>query len=258
MKILVTGVAGFIGSALTLKLLERGDVVLGIDNLNDYYDVALKKARLARLETREKFSFELLDIAQEPERSRRSDPADEGVEIELVLERLLADGGVIEIDSIADGEPVGRDDLDPLASFVDLDRFLETKNGDGLAEQFEPRGVDEMGERQSAAVDDGHFRAVDVDVEIGDAVGYDRAEEVLHRSDGGLHSVRMAEKQSFEKFLIHLAVVIIQAAVLFFIYGLQLSMKEPEYRTAEAFRFDLQPFIDLVGWNIVDVNGFVV
>ncbi len=48
MKILVTGTAGFIGSHVALKLLERGDEVVGIDNLNDYYDVSLKQARLAR------------------------------------------------------------------------------------------------------------------------------------------------------------------------------------------------------------------
>lgn len=49
MKILVTGSAGFIGSHVALRLLERGDEVIGIDNLSDYYDVNLKKARLARL-----------------------------------------------------------------------------------------------------------------------------------------------------------------------------------------------------------------
>jgi UDP-glucuronate 4-epimerase len=48
MKVLVTGAAGFIGSALSLRLLERGDEVIGIDNLNDYYDVSLKQARLER------------------------------------------------------------------------------------------------------------------------------------------------------------------------------------------------------------------
>ncbi len=48
MKILVTGTAGFIGSHLALRLLERGDQVIGLDSLNDYYDVNLKKARLAR------------------------------------------------------------------------------------------------------------------------------------------------------------------------------------------------------------------
>jgi UDP-glucuronate 4-epimerase len=48
MKVLVTGSAGFIGSALSIKLLERGDEVLGIDNHNDYYDPALKDARIAR------------------------------------------------------------------------------------------------------------------------------------------------------------------------------------------------------------------
>ena len=48
MKILVTGSAGFIGSAVTLRLLERGDEVVGIDNHNKYYDPALKEARLSR------------------------------------------------------------------------------------------------------------------------------------------------------------------------------------------------------------------
>lgn len=50
MKVLVTGSAGFIGAALALRLLQRGDEVIGLDNLNDYYDVSLKQARLAQLQ----------------------------------------------------------------------------------------------------------------------------------------------------------------------------------------------------------------
>ena len=56
-KILVTGAAGFIGFSLAKRLIERGDEVVGIDNLNDYYDVNLKKARLAQLEGRQGFRF---------------------------------------------------------------------------------------------------------------------------------------------------------------------------------------------------------
>ncbi len=57
MKILVTGCAGFIGQALSLRLLTRGDEVIGIDNLNDYYDVTLKQARLQKLQAHSGFTF---------------------------------------------------------------------------------------------------------------------------------------------------------------------------------------------------------
>lgn len=63
MKILVTGAAGFIGSALCMRLLDRGDEVVGIDNLNDYYDVNLKLARLERLKIYDQFKFVKLDIS---------------------------------------------------------------------------------------------------------------------------------------------------------------------------------------------------
>ncbi|MFO7190608.1 MAG: NAD-dependent epimerase [Pseudomonadota bacterium] len=63
MKILVTGAAGFIGFHTARMLLERGDEVVGLDNLNDYYDVSLKQARLAILERHAGFRFVKLDLA---------------------------------------------------------------------------------------------------------------------------------------------------------------------------------------------------
>ena len=69
MKLLVTGAAGFIGYSLCEALLNRGDHVVGIDNLSDYYDVRLKRARLDRLNTRSKFRFQLLDIASRDQTS---------------------------------------------------------------------------------------------------------------------------------------------------------------------------------------------
>jgi UDP-glucuronate 4-epimerase len=62
-KILVTGAAGFIGMATSLRLLERSDEVVGVDNLNDYYDVSLKQARLQCLQSHDGFRFVRLDVA---------------------------------------------------------------------------------------------------------------------------------------------------------------------------------------------------
>jgi UDP-glucuronate 4-epimerase len=70
MKILITGAAGFIGSTLALRLLARGDTVVGVDNLNDYYDVSLKEARLERCRAHAHFRFERLDIADRPAMER--------------------------------------------------------------------------------------------------------------------------------------------------------------------------------------------
>ena len=79
MRVLVTGAAGFIGSALSLSLLERGDTVVGIDNHNDYYDPALKEARLdrhaghpnythLRIDLTDKKAIESLFIDHKPQR----------------------------------------------------------------------------------------------------------------------------------------------------------------------------------------------
>jgi UDP-glucuronate 4-epimerase len=63
MRILVTGTAGFIGYHTSERLLARGDEVVGLDNLNDYYDVTLKQSRLARLTDRKGFTFHKVDLA---------------------------------------------------------------------------------------------------------------------------------------------------------------------------------------------------
>src|SRR5881398_392580 len=65
MKILVTGTAGFIGFHTAQRFLARGDEVVGLDNLNEYYDVTLKQARLARLTPHSKFRFVKLDLADD-------------------------------------------------------------------------------------------------------------------------------------------------------------------------------------------------
>jgi UDP-glucuronate 4-epimerase len=63
MTVLVTGAAGFIGYHVAERLLSRGDAVIGLDSLNDYYDVALKEARLARLRRHDAFTFVQADVA---------------------------------------------------------------------------------------------------------------------------------------------------------------------------------------------------
>jgi UDP-glucuronate 4-epimerase len=78
MVVLVTGAAGFIGSATARALLERGDEVVGIDNLNDYYDPSLKRARLENLTSRfdNRFRFEQVDFSQADALQRLADAAD--------------------------------------------------------------------------------------------------------------------------------------------------------------------------------------
>jgi UDP-glucuronate 4-epimerase len=63
MALLITGAAGFIGYHLAARMLDAGEQVIGIDNVNDYYDVALKRARLAQLQRHNGFTFHRLDVA---------------------------------------------------------------------------------------------------------------------------------------------------------------------------------------------------
>ncbi len=62
-RYLVTGAAGFIGSHVSMRLIDRGDAVVGVDNMNSYYDPALKEARIARVSDRKEFRFERMDLA---------------------------------------------------------------------------------------------------------------------------------------------------------------------------------------------------
>lgn len=89
MKILVTGTAGFIGSAVAMQLLQRGDEVLGIDNLNEYYDVTLKQARLQRLLAHDGFT----DLRCDLEDREAIDQAFRGFAPERVV-HLAAQAGV--------------------------------------------------------------------------------------------------------------------------------------------------------------------
>ena len=90
MKILVTGAAGFIGMTASLKLLARGDEVVGLDNLNDYYDVNLKHSRLKRLTPQSNFRFVQMDVAD------RAGIADEdGVEVRAVAASSIT--GVVDV-----------------------------------------------------------------------------------------------------------------------------------------------------------------
>ena len=86
MKILVTGAAGFIGAALSQFLLDRGEVVVGVDDLNDYYDVNLKKARLEGLTSSTEFLFQKLDISDRDQISDLFSSSDFDVVVNLAAQ----------------------------------------------------------------------------------------------------------------------------------------------------------------------------
>ncbi len=113
MKILVTGTAGFIGNHLALRLLERGDEVIGVDNLNDYYDVNLKLDRLARIKDHPNFTDVRLDIADRAgmeELFKKHQPqkvvnlaAQAGVRYSLINPHAYMDSNIIGFMNILEG-----------------------------------------------------------------------------------------------------------------------------------------------------------
>jgi UDP-glucuronate 4-epimerase len=90
MTVLVTGAAGFIGYHVTEALLARGEQVIGVDNINDYYDVRLKEARLARLQGRNGFTFHKIDISDYP---AMRDMMDGATDVKRIV-HLAAQAGV--------------------------------------------------------------------------------------------------------------------------------------------------------------------
>lgn len=113
MKVLITGAAGFIGSTLAHRLLDRGDEVVGFDNMNDYYDVTLKEARLARLRDRNGFSFvqksledrEALEAVFKQEQPQRvvNLAAQAGVRYSLVNPHAYIDANIVGFTNILEG-----------------------------------------------------------------------------------------------------------------------------------------------------------
>jgi len=118
MRILLTGAAGFIGAATSAALIARGDEVVGVDNLNDYYSVALKRARLDRLRLAKNFSFHEADIADFDAMKRIASSA-----FDAII-HLAAQAGVRY--SIENPFAYAHSNLDGLLSMLELGRRLET------------------------------------------------------------------------------------------------------------------------------------
>ena len=113
MRLLLTGAAGFIGYHVTQRLLERGDDVVGIDSLNEYYDVSLKKARLSRLQGTKGFEFEHANISDQAAMQRIFDSGDfdaivnfaaqAGVRYSLVNPHAYVEANVVGFMNILEG-----------------------------------------------------------------------------------------------------------------------------------------------------------
>ncbi|WP_088892289.1 NAD-dependent epimerase [Leptolyngbya ohadii] len=112
-KILVTGAAGFIGFHVADRLLKQGHTVVGLDNLNDYYDVSLKQARLAQLEPQSGFHFYRLDLADRPQIAKLFDEqcfeivinlaAQPGVRYSLINPHAYIDSNLVGFTNVLEG-----------------------------------------------------------------------------------------------------------------------------------------------------------
>ena len=91
-KMLVTGAAGFIGFHLSRRLLDRGDEVVGVDSLNDYYDVRLKQNRLAQLKSVEGFRFCRMDLADREQTAGLFEAEQFDVVVNLVILQMTTFG----------------------------------------------------------------------------------------------------------------------------------------------------------------------
>ena len=121
MTILVTGAAGFIGSYVAHALLDRGDDVVGVDNLNDYYPVSLKRARLQRLHSRDGFTFFEGDIADYDKLTTQLS----GVKLTKIV-HLAAQAGVRY--SLQNPFAYDRSNLTGHLSILELARARETEH----------------------------------------------------------------------------------------------------------------------------------
>jgi len=118
MKVLVTGAAGFIGFHLARRLLGRGDTVVGLDNLNDYYDPALKQARLEQIEGSAGFRFVKMDLAERESMARLFEQegfervvhlaAQAGVRYSLLNPHAYVDSNLVAFVNILEGCRHGR------------------------------------------------------------------------------------------------------------------------------------------------------
>src|SRR3954447_3261982 len=169
--------------AQQIEDLVADELVAEAEVAADHAFVVEHDAVLDRAAAGEAGSAHLLDIAQEAKRAGRRDFLEETVVVEVELQRLPSDDRVAEIDLVLEDQAIRRRDADALLALDDLDRLLDPEDRDLGAEGADAGGVDEMHERQRAAVDDRDFRTVDLDVDVGDAAGHDRREEMLDGAD---------------------------------------------------------------------------